>query len=189
MNPRSRNDPSVAAHRAEVMRFVALLGEFDQETWRLPTAPDKWSPAQIAEHIVLYYEAGLRVLNEELRLQTRATGPLRFLLRWVVLPHILFHRSMPASKSPAEIRPSGGVDADVAAERLVETTAMYETMSVEAEKIPDRTLLHPYFGELRPLHFLRVSTVHLAHHRKQLEAVIRPAEGEGRPLDSRERHR
>jgi len=176
MNTPSRIDHSVAAHRAEVKRFVALLGEFNQETWRSPTALAKWSPAQIAEHIVLYYDAGLRILNEELRLQARATGPMQFLLRWVLLPHILFHRSMPASKSPAEIRPSDGVAANVAAARLVETTARYEVRSVEAEENSERTLLHPYFGELRPLHFLRVSTVHLAHHRKQLEAVIRPAE-------------
>ncbi len=168
-------------HREAVARFAERLDGIDAERWRTPRGPGAWSPAEVAEHILLSFEVVIAELEGRGGVTVR-TGPfMRTILRWVLLPHILFHRSVPLrARAPREVRPVGfGAGPAEAAARIRERAADFEAMIEKAASDPGAVVTHPYFGRLRPLQALRFSAVHLDHHRRQVEESL--AAGPARP--------
>ncbi len=162
---------AVEEHRDAVRRFVATAEGLGSDAWTRPRAPGKWSPAQTAEHLVLAYEAVLRELAGEPGVRLRATGWRQRLLRWVLLPHILFHRSFPlAVVAPREIRPPK-VHADRGAllARMRELAARAER-ELDAARGTGARVTHPYFGALPAVPALRFLAVHVEHHLRQLSS-------------------
>lgn len=163
---------ALGEHRRGVEAYVRSAGAIGPEEWGRARGDGKWSPAQITEHLVLFYEAVLVELEGGAGLRVRVGPAMRRLLRWFLLPHILFHRSIPVrAVAPRELRPSDGpAGADALLERLREVTARFEAAAVSAEAT-GRSVNHPYFGPLPIDRGVRFSTVHLEHHRRQLEEI------------------
>ena len=162
---------AVEEHRDAVRRFVATAEGLGADAWTRPRASGKWSPAQTAEHLVLAYEAALRELSGAPGIRPLVTGLRRVVLRRVLLPHILFHRSFPLrAASPREIRPPA-VHADRAAvlARMRELAVQAER-ELEAARSTGARVTHPYFGPLDALTSLRFLAVHLEHHLRQLSS-------------------
>jgi hypothetical protein len=158
-------------HQDAVADFIRSCQRVPPERWRLPMAEGKWSPAQVAEHLCLAYEALLRELDGGGGMRPRVGTGMQRLLRWVLLPHILFHRSFPLrARSPREIRPSDdALEQDLVEPRLNELRLRSEQALAES---PVSHLSHPYFGPLSPVRTLRFCAVHIQHHRRQLDSVI-----------------
>jgi hypothetical protein len=163
-------DRALDDHRAAVAVLVDVLHAVPPALWREPRAPGHWSPAQIAEHLALTYEAVLRELAGEEPMRPKLSALRRTLLRWVLLPHILFHRSFPVrAPAPREVRPSeSGADQEAVAGRLRDLAARFEHAITLARSRAGAGLTHPYFGRIPPLRALRFVTVHLEHHRRQV---------------------
>lgn len=150
-------------------RFVAAADGVDAAAWARPPAPGKWSPAQTAEHLVLAYEAGLRELAGGAGIRPRATGWRQRLLRWVLLPHILFHRSFPLrAVSPREIRPGDAPPERAAVLARMRELAARAERELVAARVSGARVTHPYFGALPALVTLRFLAVHVEHHLRQL---------------------
>ncbi len=160
---------AVEEHRDAVRRFVATAEGLGADAWVRPRAPGKWSPAQTAEHLVLAYEAVLRELAGGGGVRPRVTGWRQRVLRWVLLPHILFHRSFPLrAVSPREIRPPE-VHSDRGAllARMRELAARTER-ELDAARATGARATHPYFGALPATPALRFMAVHVEHHLRQI---------------------
>lgn len=164
-------DRALRENRSAVDDFAATSAALPPSDWLRPIAPGRWTPAQIAEHVVLTYEVAARARAGGEPLRPRV-GPLfQRVLRWVLLPHILFHRSFPVrAVAPREVRPSEGIDQAAVGARLAEAMARAERAFVgEGRDVMD----HPYFGPLGGARLLRLAAVHTEHHRRQLEGLAR----------------
>jgi uncharacterized damage-inducible protein DinB len=163
---------AVQEHRAALLRFLETANRLDADAWARPRAPGKWSPAQVAEHLALGYLALLRELTEGVPMRYRAPRWMRAVLRWVLLPHALFHRSLPVrAVAPREMRPSDTHPGrGEVLPRLREAAERFERALDDARGGGETRLTHPYFGTLTPVRMLRFAAVHLEHHRRQLSA-------------------
>ncbi|GEM47483.1 DinB family protein [Deinococcus cellulosilyticus] len=140
----------------EIRRFQdAIAGA--QDHWLTPREEGAWSPAQISEHVMLISRTMAHVLRAyqapELPPFPKTTGT-----------YVNGKKQSPPYGLPGEGKPWADLEPDwiKAHIRLVQA----------AEGILDwqdqRTVHHPYFGELNVLEWLQVATFHLIHHRRQM---------------------
>jgi hypothetical protein len=174
--PAERDDPRwdevVDEHRAALAAFLDAAESLTEAAWREPWAPGKWTRAQIAEHLALAYEAALRELATGETMRVRMPAWRRNLLRWVLLPHILFHRSFPLrAVSPREIRPQEPARSrPEELRRLRELGERFERELDAGRRAGGGGISHPYFGRVGPVRGMRFMAVHIEHHTRQLAA-------------------
>lgn len=170
---RRRWDDSLADHRTAVERYLDTLDALDDTLWKQPRKPGHWSPAQITQHLIRYYEAASEVVSGDLVLRYRVGPVWRIVLRLFLVPHILFHGSFPLpAVAPREVRPEGDPPPRPEAGPRLDRCAQHaQAMLATLWDDTQCRLRHPYFGQLTPLRFLKLSTVHLEHHRRQVESV------------------
>jgi hypothetical protein len=157
-------------HEREIARFLRCAESLDDAAWTAKPAPGKWSPGQIAEHLVLSYAAMRRELGGGTGLRLRGRFWRRLLIRWRFLPMILNERRLPPG-APAvreirpaeEPRPRAVVTGD-----LREQATLFERELASARASRGGRLTHPFFGRLSAAEALRFVAVHAAHHRRQL---------------------
>ena len=172
--PPERDDPrwdeAVEEHRAALAAFIDAAEELGDEAWRAPYKPGKWTRAQIAEHLALGYEAILRELSTGEAMRPKVGPWQQTLLRWVVLPHILFHRSFPLrSASPREIRPPEvTMPRPQLLRRMRELGERFEHELDLARRDGGGWLTHPYFGRVGPVKAMRFVAVHIEHHTRHI---------------------
>ncbi|MEX2584574.1 MAG: DinB family protein [Gemmatimonadota bacterium] len=173
MSAHRRLERAVREHREAVERYVATAETLDASAWVTPWAEGKWSPAEVTEHLVLYYEAALDELSGTTGMKVKVGPVTTRLLRWFLLPHIIFHRTVPLrARAPRAIRPTGSnLDRVESLLRIRESTDRFESEIGSAAAGRVRTVTHPYFGTLRPAVFVRFSAVHLEHHHRQIRRV------------------
>jgi hypothetical protein len=159
-------------HAAAVAALGAAARRVPPAAWLAPRHEGAWSPAQIVEHVALAIDAFAMDLGGGTKIRARVGTGWQRVLRWVVLPHILFHRSLPLrARAPREARPAdrpGSVEEVVAA--LDAAWARLAAEAVRSAGRPGAEVMHPYFGSLPALRALRFSVVHVEHHRRQVEA-------------------
>lgn len=166
-----------AEHRQALDRYVATIEALGDERWNLEREPGKWPPSAITRHLIVYYDAAAKVLRGELEMRYRV-GPIwRTALRWILIPHILYHRAFPLRVvAPREVRPPEGdpLPRLESVRLLRDAVDRAEAEVRDAAKHRDRRFGHPYFGRISPLRLLRLSSAHMDHHRRQVEATPRP---------------
>jgi uncharacterized damage-inducible protein DinB len=152
-------------------RYLESIARLSAEQWSRPRREGQWSPAEITEHLALAYEVLARELRSGEGMAMRLPSWRMRLLRWFLLPHILFHRSFPLrAPAPRELRPRQAADsAQEGAERLRRAAATFAAALGEPGR--GRLLTHAYFGRLPVERVLRFAAVHLDHHRAQVEAA------------------
>ena len=166
----ARWDDAVDEHREALAAFLDAAEQLRDDAWSAPWGPGKWTRAQVAEHLSLTYEAAIREITTGEHVRVRVTGVRQRLLRWVLMPHILFHRSLPVKVvSPREARP-----AEVTAprakvlRRLRDLGERYEAEMERAIGSGGGTLTHPYFGTIPPVKAMRFMAIHIEHHTRQI---------------------
>lgn len=174
---RKKWDRALAEHSEAIDRYLATIEQLDEHLWVQPYKPEGWNPAQITHHLVLYYEAVAEVAAGDLTLQYRAGPLMRTVLGIFLVPHILFHGKFPIpAVAPREVRPKGDPVPQADAPAVFRKRARHgQAMLATLWDDPRRRIGHPYFGPMKPLRFLRLSMVHLDHHRGQVERVIKGA--------------
>ena len=165
---------AVEEHHVALAAYLEAAARLPEAAWERPREPGKWSPAQITEHLSLTYA----VLTGELQggegMRMKMTPLRRRILKTLMLPHMLFHRTFPRrAPAPREVRPGDGPFAP-RAEALARMRAQGEAMDREAERARaagvDR-VTHAYFGPIDLTRGMRLCAVHLEHHTRQLAAI------------------
>jgi hypothetical protein len=170
-----RWEAAAEEHSLALTAYLDSAGGLDDQAWQRPWAAGKWTPAQITEHVTMVYE----VLQQELRggepMRPKLSPWRQKITRWILLPHILFHRKFPLRvPAPREIRPGEPRAGQREALRRLEVQAIaFEDELSRAFRCGSGTLTHPYFGCVDPVRGLRFVAVHLEHHRRQLEKAAR----------------
>jgi len=158
-----------AAFHREAIEQVAVAVELqDPALWAVPRQPGKWSPSEIAQHLVISYEPALAELDGGAGFALVLPWWKRTALRWTVLPRILGGRFPKGAPAPKEARPRGGAASPrEAARALRENAARFELRLVEAHAAGPVRLTHAYFGKLTAPQILKLVAVHAMHHREQ----------------------
>ncbi|GGJ24124.1 DinB family protein [Deinococcus roseus] len=130
-----------------------------QDHWFEPRETEAWTPAQITEHVILVSKVMSRVLTA------------------YQLPEFPDFPKTPGTyqngkmQSPSYAQPSEGKPWENLEPEWIKT---HIRLVQTAEKVPnwqdERTVFHPFFGEMNALEWLQLATYHLIHHRRQLNA-------------------
>ncbi|MCA9837379.1 MAG: DinB family protein [Trueperaceae bacterium] len=135
------------------------LDALDDKTFYEPIGQDKWTPAEIADHIVrthmLMIEAMEAVLQDK-PLVVRPKGSLSAEGKPVA----------PETEMPVPRR----ARKDLKKELQTSSQTLLELASkvAEANKLEQTCLVHGFFGEITVLEALQLSAWHIRHHHKQL---------------------
>ncbi len=167
----ARWDAAADEHHVSLAAYLYTASALAADAWERPWGPGKWTPAQVTEHLTRSYEALLVELREGRAMELKLAPWRRTLTRWILLPHILFHRSFPVrAPAPREVRPKevrAGRDAALASMRALGETFVAELAAARLQG--SLGLTHPYFGKIEPIKVLRFVGIHIEHHRKQIE--------------------
>ncbi|GGK26253.1 hypothetical protein GCM10008955_20010 [Deinococcus malanensis] len=146
-------------------RLAAELDAFEAELrtrqadWSVTQPGREWSPAQEAEHVLLINEGitrlvGLLMSDRELRPLPQTPGVLKE-----------GRRQAPAHTLPS---PHGLAWADLEG-RWAEHRTRLEAAAAQLRDVPERTMWHPFYGELDALNWMRMVAGHLDSHRRLLK--------------------
>jgi uncharacterized damage-inducible protein DinB len=173
-------EQAAADHRGAIEDVVRAVESLDASLWAIARRPGKWSPAEIAQHLVLAYEPPLAELEGGAGYAVRLPWWKRAVLRWRVLPQILEQGKFPrGAPAPREARPKGGLASpEEAVRRLRESAVRFELRLSEAHAARQVRLTHSYLGKLTAPQILRLLAVHARHHGAQFAgAGGEPEEG------------
>ena len=172
-------DTLVADHADSVDTFISAAEATPASAWEMPLAEGKWSPAQVAEHLRLTYQAAGGELAGEAGIRIRTSWWLRLLLRLRILPAILRNgRIGDGAMAPHELRPGPGPFArDATLADLRQAAAAAEAGLTARVRDGSAGLTHHVFGRLPPAQTLRFLTVHNLHHARQLTDRAESAAG------------
>jgi hypothetical protein len=170
MPPRQAND-AAQAHSAAVEMFLAAARAIPDAAWERPMARDKWSPAQVAEHLRLTYALVQNQLSGGSGIRIRTPWLMRTLLRWRMLPRILSSGTLPeGARAPREIRPGDGpFQREPVLQALQVAARNVEETLVRRWDDPNCQMTHHVFGHLTPPTAMQFAAVHTGHHARQLE--------------------
>ncbi|HKP49615.1 MAG TPA: DinB family protein [Gemmatimonadales bacterium] len=163
----------VARHSAAVEEFLRAAHEVGPVRWLQPSAPGKWSPAEITSHLTESYRTFRTELAGGPGMGIRL-GPLRrWVLRRTVLPRILSTGIFPnGARAPRETRPR-----EVQPEPRIALHALSTEADAMVQELSDRMrsdrvrLTHAYFGRMSAQQGLTLAIVHTRHHARQIAAV------------------
>jgi hypothetical protein len=163
---------TLGTNRTAVEEFQAAARTVPDQAWAQPTAPGKWTPAQIVEHVALAYELSLAALRGHF-----PGKPMPRLLRPIIRtfffkPVISNGRFASGAKSPGPFQPSPSPGP---AERLIPrvraASDSFELAVAEEQRMGRTTLDHPFFGRIPLIDYVLLQTVHTRHHHAQLPGV------------------
>jgi hypothetical protein len=159
---------AAADHRAAIEDVARVVEGQDPARWTQAPQPGKWSPSEIAQHLILSYGPPLAELDGGSGFVVRVGWWKRVALRWRFLPQILGGKFPQGAPAPREIRPkTGAADPVQAARDLRESAVLFADRLAEAERARRVRLTHPYFGKLTAPQILKLMAVHAGHHRAQ----------------------
>jgi len=159
----------IGTHREALGAFIARAEALAADAWNARRPGDRWSPAQIAEHLRLSYA----IVHSEFE----GRGGFRVRTKWwqqrffrvLYLPRILrrgsFPKGVPATR---EIRPGDGpFDRRELLDALRSEGERF-LASATSDRIVNARVTHPYLGKLGLVEGMRFMTQHLRHHHAQI---------------------
>jgi hypothetical protein len=167
-------DAELEAHMEAVQDFIAFAEQVQESGWNLSRQSDKWSPAQVAEHLRLTYLTVNAELSARGGFRVRTAWWQQRLFKILFLPKILKTGRLPTGvQATREARPSGGP---------YEKAQLLDALRQEADRFREAvassstrtSITHPYLGKLTLLKGIRFLAQHIRHHQRQLPGAIGP---------------
>jgi len=161
----------VAAHREALQAFVATAEGLTADAWNARRPGDKWSPAQVAEHLRLTYAIVLAELAGRGGFRIRTKWWQQRFFRFLYLPRILergsFPKGVPATR---EIRPGDGPFDRSTLLAALQREGEELLQTIDGGDVANPSVTHPFLGKLGPVDGMRFLTQHLRHHHAQIVA-------------------
>jgi len=164
-------------HRSLSSAFLATADAVPAARWDLPIAPGKWTPAEIATHLVASYEVVLHELRGGEGMRVVLSRPKQLLAMLLAGWRIVWFGTFPkAARAPRETRPAAGLPKE---EALARFRALADEFTAAAAAAPaGASITHAYFGVAPIARGIIVVARHIEHHRRQLEAQVETVEKE-----------
>jgi hypothetical protein len=164
---------AVEEHQVALAAYLDAAARLSEGAWTQPWRPGKWTPAQITEHLVMTYRVFIGEVNGGPAMRLKLTPFRRGVLRMLLLPHMLFHRTFPrGAVAPRELRPGEQAPArDTALREMRELGERFEREAVRARAAGRDAVTHPFFGMIDLTRGMRLCAVHLEHHTRQLASI------------------
>lgn len=157
-------------HRAAVELYFQIAERASENALLTPIQAEKWTPAQITEHLILTYRIFLRQMRGEQNIKMVHGFIVRRLLRALVLPVIYRRRKLPhGAQAPKEILPvEADKTRDAALEQLKVAVADFEKEALERRNEKELRLTHHVFGKINLIKAIDLAAIHTEHHAQQL---------------------
>ena len=155
--------------------FQSVEGLSEAEETRRP-APERWSVAEILEHVSLVEKGVVRLLHAVLRKADVAGGgerPEGEPFAPVSIKEFVEQAATRKYTAPETAVPSGSATIADSLARLGETRATLDQLRPLVERLDCTRMLypHPAFGPLNLYQWLAFVGIHQSRHRRQIEAV------------------
>lgn len=153
--------------------FVKSISGISEKQWRYKPAPDRWSMAEIAEHVTITEEGVLNVVREQI-MKERPAPEKRDEVKGkddVVLT------ALPDRHATEEARdfftPTGryATRADLAKAFEDARLTTLEYVRTTQDDLRDHFSPHPILGELDGYQWILVNAAHCARHTKEIEEL------------------
>jgi hypothetical protein len=166
-------DEIYAANARVRERLRAAVAEIPDEIANARPAGEKWSVAEIVEHVAMVNAGALRICERLLRKAAEANGGVEVRMSDNFLQKAGEIASMKV-EAPEMVRPSGARSIRDSLEDLSALELKYAEAKPLFETLDGSTLTfpHPFFGDITAHEWLGLSGGHEARHIKQIEKVL-----------------
>jgi len=164
----------LTANESSHERLLALLATIPEDRWSLRPVADRWTIAEIIEHLSLVNRGFLRIAGKLLREATESgAGPAVPFEFGSVLPSSPPESPLPPVKAPPQVEPTGGVPVETSLAQMKETLAGFRNLQpqLEAVDLCGPTFSHPRLGALTAYQWMILLHEHQDRHAKQIAAV------------------
>jgi hypothetical protein len=153
--------------------FVNAVSSLSDEQWKWKPAPNRWSVAEVSEHILLAEGMLFAKVQEALASppnpdwEKKTAGKTEFILK-VMAPR------MGKAQAPEEIQPRGNLTRAEIMSRFAEVRANTMQFAQQTQiALKEHTAEHPFpvFGTLNAYQWLIYIPLHNMRHDKQIEEV------------------
>jgi len=153
--------------------FVKSIAGLSEKQWKFKPAPDRWSVAEVAEHITVS-ESTIMGMIQHMLMQSPATPEKKEQVKGkdqLILEKVP-DRSRKA-QAPEMLRPTGRWATETELTKAFEDArkANMEYVRTTNDDLRDHFFDHPAFGTLDGYQWLLLLATHSARHTKQIEEV------------------
>ena len=159
--------PQVSDSRVALEELISTA-EAAAAHWTTPRAPKKWSPAQVTEHVARVFDDAANMLEGKPHGFPKMPFFVRPIFRTVFFAKTVKSGTFPTAKTFRPFDPVEGPATQAAARaRLVAAHDRYlAACSACAQK--DGKVISSVFGAVSVADYIRFTTLHTRHHRKQI---------------------
>lgn len=165
----------VAVKQFETTRdnFLKSIAGLSEKQWTFKPAPDRWSVAEVAEHITISESTLLGLVQQ--RLMTSPAAPEK--RAQVKGKDELIEEKVPdrshKAQAPEFLKPTGRWPTEAGLVKAFETerAATIEYVRTTNDDLRDHFFDHPAFGTLDGYQWLLLISTHSARHTAQIEEV------------------
>jgi hypothetical protein len=167
-----------AANEAAQAQFAAVMTGLTNEQANFRPADDRWTIAEIAEHVGIVNDGFLRITHKLLK-QAEAAGkpPKNTLNAGYTSLNENGGQNSTKFSAPDRVKPQGDVTIETALARMRETLDGFNAIRsrIEATDLSEEKFPHPAFGEINAYQWMILLGEHQDRHLAQVEAVKRTA--------------
>jgi uncharacterized damage-inducible protein DinB len=159
---------TIRSNQVAIAEFLEALDAVPVAAWGRAPMPGTWSPAQVAEHVAIVYEVGMRLMEGTAK-DPSAPRWLRPLIRTLVRATILRTGRLMRSKTASAFRPADtSAPREVVAARIESASRAFEQRAAQHVEAGRTTFDHPSFGRFGVSEYLQFQVFHTKHHQAQL---------------------
>lgn len=163
-----------AANEEAQERFAATVAGVNEAQAGFRPAEDRWTIAEIAEHVSIVNDGFLRITNKLLKQAEAAGWPARTELSLGPTSLVEDGKQNPIKfPAPDRVKPRGGVTVEAALARMQEVLRGFDELRprLEATDLTEEKFPHPAFGEISAYRWMILLGEHQDRHRLQVEEI------------------
>ena len=152
-------DDSLAAARAAVEAMIQTVPHTEPQ-WAAPSAPGRWSPSQIVEHVALALEASADEIAGRPSRFPNLPRPVRFLARTIFFNRVLRTGSFPKGKTNPAMNPAAGPPTSAAGVARLEAAWGCLSAACTTAAPQNHQVISTIFGRVGLVDYVRFQAQH-----------------------------